>query len=127
MSLCLGALFSTRKIFVVTISPDDNEDIIYDNELGQFLGLFDLKCYLGETSRCAVAFKRDAKCFFFCRKNKYKEVRNETDEVPLNGLVKTRSIHVSNLKQYVVQNHANSDHGFFQEFEVSYFIYIYIL
>ncbi len=55
---------------------------------------------------------------FVFRRPKYEEVNETFDEIELNGTVKSRPIHISNLKQYVDHNHTNSDHGFFTEYEV---------
>ena len=40
------------------------------------------------------------------------------EDVEMNGVLNSRPIHIANLKQYVVHNHTNSDHGFFTEYEV---------
>eukprot|EP00794_Sanderia_malayensis_P007797 gene7797-8643_t len=54
-----------------------------------------------------------------CRSRpKYEEVNETFDEIELNGgTVKSRPVHISNLKQYIDHNHTNSDHGFFTEYE----------
>jgi len=51
------------------------------------------------------------------RKAKYIEVMEAIDDVEMNGVLNSRPIHIANLKQYVLHNHTNSDHGFFTEFE----------
>lgn len=40
------------------------------------------------------------------------------DDVEMNSFLNSRPIHIANLKQYVLHNHTNSDHGFFTEYEV---------
>ena len=42
------------------------------------------------------------------------------DDLEMNGVLNGRPIHIANLKQYILHNHTNSDHGFFTEFEVWY-------
>ena len=54
------------------------------------------------------------------RKGKYIEVMETMDDIEMNGVLNSRPIHIANLKQYILHNHTNSDHGFFTEFEVSY-------
>ncbi|XP_065069136.1 receptor-type tyrosine-protein phosphatase S-like isoform X1 [Rhopilema esculentum] len=51
------------------------------------------------------------------RKTKYVEVRETLEDVEMNGVLNSRPIHIANLKQYVLHNHTNSDHGFFTEYE----------
>jgi len=53
------------------------------------------------------------------RRKKYEKVR-QPDQIDLTAINKSKLISTTELKNYCVQHHANSDHGFQQEFEVSH-------
>ncbi|XP_065657649.1 receptor-type tyrosine-protein phosphatase alpha isoform X2 [Hydra vulgaris] len=50
------------------------------------------------------------------RQNKYKNVR--TDDIEIDMCIRTKPIMKDYLKEYCIQQHANSDHGFQQEYEL---------
>lgn len=70
------------------------------------------------------AVNKEKECFCFYRNRrraKYEEVRQNNDNIDLTAINKSKVVLVNDLNAYCVQHHANSDHGFQQEFEVCNF------
>ena len=91
--------------------------------LGNFLWtnllLMGVKLLLFRNSR-DIGFQICRFPLYFRRKKlqQYRGVQT-VEEIDMNGFVQSKPINVTELKQYCIQRHANSDFQFQQEFEVS--------